>query len=261
MEVVLELHTREICLKDKKKFVVHPLSDVHIGAEKHKKQLLKEKIKQIIAGGPTHRVLLLGDLGDTAIVGSPSFRHGATTIQDELTEMVRVFKPIADRVDLIIPGNHERRVNRAVGLDYTQQFATLLGRAESYRPGATVVKYMFGKRKNRGSTPVEMFCHHGYGGGRKGGAKFNKVLDLANIKGDCDIYMMGHVHDQTIGKAKIYIGWPPRELERYFVITGCYLGLEPYALDCAYPPSAEGSPVIQVECNSSGQKKIQLLLG
>jgi len=239
--------TQQIKLKHKS-FTIHPISDVHVGAHNHHSKEFKERLKMIEESDDSHRVLLLGDLMDNATKDSVGFSYGAMPPQEELELLVGLLKPIADRVDLIIPGNHERRSqDRGVGMDLSANIAALLGRPDTYRPACTVVQYRFDKRKTgQHRTFLEVLCHHGTGGGRKPGGKINRASDLFVLKPDVDICLSGHTHETATRVEKVWTGFPPKVKRRYVVITGCWLGSEQYSKDAAYPPSVEGSPTIYV---------------
>lgn len=232
-----------------KRFTLHPISDVHVGAHNHHRDQFIEKLKKIASSDSTHRIVLIGDLMDNAIRDSVGFSYGATPPQQELETLVELLIPVKDRIDLLIPGNHERRSqDRTAGLDVSAQLAALLGRPEIYRPACTVLQYRFNKRKSgQHRTFVEVLCHHGTGGGRKPGGKINRATDLAILKPDVDIVLMGHVHETATRVEKVWTGFPPTAKRRYIIITGCWLGSEQYSKDAAYPPSVEGAPVIQIE--------------
>lgn len=232
-----------------KQFTIYPLSDVHIGAHAHADRRFKERVSFIAAQDQSHRVLLMGDLMDNATRSSVSFSYGATTPQQELDRLVDVLGPIADRIDLVIPGNHERRsADRGDGLDVTAQLTALLGIPKVYRKQASVIRYQFNKRKDKYyRTSVELLCHHGTGGGRKHGGKVNRVSDLKLLKADCHCYLMGHVHHTSTHVETTISRWPPRPLRQLFIITGAWVGSEQYASDAAYPVPSIGAPIIHVE--------------
>jgi len=262
----IPMGTREVKI-DAKELVIHPLSDIHIGASAHDYRKLKARVDLIAKAGSNHRILLLGDLADIAIKSSVSFSHGALTPEDELEDLVRVFEPVADRIDLIIPGNHERRIHREVGLDYTRQFAALLRIPKVYRSSMTLLQYSYYKRAKKPTDKnktyyckAKVLCHHGYGGGRTSGAKLNKIADLAKIVPDAHVYLMGHVHDKVAKIDAIYLGYPPEKLERAFVITGCYLDYEAYAMDFAFTPPSTGSPTIYLGSNKIRKPEVRVLL-
>jgi hypothetical protein len=47
------------------------------------------------------------------------------------------------------------------------------------------------------SKQMFIYAHHGFGGGRKSGGKVNRLEDAAISFPDCQIYLMGHVHDKA----------------------------------------------------------------
>lgn len=240
--------TQEAEVKEKS-FILHPISDVHVGAEAHHDKAFKAKLDYIKDHPRNHRILLLGDLMDMSIKESVGFRYGAVTPQQELERMVELLEPVKDRIDLIIPGNHERRtLDRTVGLDVSAQLAALLGRPGVYRPACTVIRYKFNQKKDKNyRCNLEILCHHGIGGGRQPGGKINRASSLAVLKPDVDICLMGHVHENAARVEKVWTGFPPKVKRRYVVITGCWLGSEQYSKDAAYPPSVEGAPVIKID--------------
>lgn len=229
---------------------IHPLSDLHVGATAHDRKRLETKLQAIQDGGPSHRILMIGDAADTLVKYSKAFEYGMPSPEDELDMFIKLFKPVAAQVDLILPGNHEERITRMTGLDFAAQMAARIGRPDVYRRAAAVVKYKM--KDGRSTSSAEFFCHHGYGGGRKAGGKYNKLTDLALLKPDCDVYCAGHTHEYGSRKDSIWLGDPPRKVERLFVSTGSYLGQAKYALDQAYPMTATGTPVIQL---SQGRRR------
>lgn len=244
------IYTQEIDLPYKE-IIVHPLSDVHIEASGHTGEQFKRRIKRIADAGPEHRVLLLGDLSDIQIVGSKGFKHGAQTPDDAKRLLLDALDSVRDRVDLIIPGNHEARVQRNAGLDFTQQLAVELGIADKYRPAYTALRYRFNVFQKDGSDPrhyktrCEILAHHGFGGGRTPGPKINRVSDLQKLKADADCYIMGHVHEQAARMGVVVSGWPPKPKRQWFVLSGCWLAGEQYGRDAAFAHAATGAPSIR----------------
>ena len=245
----MELCSIEHRFPEHKLLVIHPLSDVHIEATTHREADFKRKIEELISLPLNHRILLMGDLMDAAIASSKGFYHGAKTVEWALDALVKTFEPLRNKIDLIIPGNHEERVGRVAGVDITRQFATLIGKANVFRPLPTVVHYAFyGKSSGACQVNAQGFIHHGHGGGNRPGSAVNRMEDLAKWKSDCDFYLMGHVHRKFANADVVYTGWPVREHKRMFVCTGTFLGHEHYAQKFGLAPQrAEGSPVITIK--------------
>jgi hypothetical protein len=71
-----------------------------------------------------------------------------------------------------------------------------------------------------------IYAHHGAGGGRKKGAKVNRMTDHTTTFPLCDMYLMGHVHDR-IAWVDPLLDISPRSdkiIERWraFGITGTF---------------------------------------
>jgi len=230
-------------------------SDVHIEAHSTKMKKLKEDVAAAKREGAV--VILLGDILDTAIRDSKGFYHGAISPEKALDMAEEVFEPVASQVKLIIPGNHERRVERVSGMDLTARFAERLGRADFYRSGPTVLSLKFYPRKQiRGERRKEesmwstckIFAHHGHGGGSRPGGAINRMEDLAKVVPDCDLYLMGHVHRKFAYGDVVHLGWPLSEHRRLFVCTGTYQGYEKYVQDIGLAPGrSEGAPLIHIK--------------
>ena len=253
-----DLRSIEHRFPEHKELVLHPISDVHIEATTHRDKEFRAKLEELVKLGDNHRILLMGDLLDAAIASSKGFYHGAKTVQWAIDKLVDLFKPLANRVDLIMPGNHEERVGRATGVDITQQFAALLGRLDVYRPLPTIIHYSFFGRTAQSHTAcntccnAQVFVHHGHGGGARPGSSVNRLEDLAKWKPDCDLYLMGHVHRKFAVADEIYMGWPVRHHYRMFVCTGTWLGHEHYAQRFGLGPQrSEGSAVITMRRDNS----------
>lgn len=252
--------TREIDLPIYEELVLHPLSDLHVGAEGHREQLLLDRIQKIADSPPNHRVLIMGDAADAAIRDSVGHQHGGVSPQTEVDYLCETLKPIADRIDVMFKGNHENRIWKATGIDIMAQIATIIGRSETYRPVATVLLYRWmgwstGKRPINYRAVAQVFAHHGFGGGRKPGGKINRLMDLALIKPDCNVYMMGHTHENAARVDTTIVGWPPKELRRLFVATSSYVGAEKYAIDAGFSPPSPGSPTVILTCKRATKRE------
>jgi hypothetical protein len=185
--------------------------------------------------------------------------------QDELDEVVRILKPYAEHIDLVMNGNHEWRAEREAGLDPFATIAAVLGRPQAYRRGPTVMRYgWFAKANaNHGCERffAEVLVHHGFGGGTPGGSR-NNIEKLANWKQDADVVLMGHTHANEISKRNVYLGWPPRIHEQTLIVTGTWVDHEDYAQDMGLPQSWVGAPLIHLSGNSmTGVPKVKASLG
>ena len=253
-----------VCLPKAREVVLHCLADVHVAADRHCRKDLEERLRAVKKGGPNHRLILHGDLMDYRNRAGKSFRHGAMSPQDEFDEVVRILKPYADHIDLILHGNHEWRGERDAGLHPMQQLAALLGRPQSYRHGPTVVRFCYAESSgNHGQCRLraQVLVHHGFGGGTPGAAS-NNIEKLANWKQDVDAVLMGHNHQNGVRKRVVYTSWPPRKHEQTLILTGTWVDHEQYAADCGLHPSWVGAPTIVLGGNiQNGISSVKASIG
>lgn len=231
-----------------KALTVHCLSDVHIAADRHQRKPFLERLRLVKDSGLDHRLILHGDLMDFRNKTGKSFSHGAMSPQAELDELVRILRPYADHVDLMLNGNHEFRSERESGLDAMATIAAQIGRSQAYRRGPSVVRYCYNATKgNHGQERyrAQILVHHGFGGGTRGGAA-NNIEKLANWKQDVDAVVMGHTHQNHVSKRVIYTGWPPRLHEQTLIVSGTYADHEGYAMEMGLSPSWVGAPTLHL---------------
>lgn len=223
-----------------KSLTIHPISDIHIEDPLSNKKALNAKLDSLRNSDESHRILLLGDLMDAAICGSKGFWHGAKSPDDALDLLLSTFGDLAERIDFILPGNHERRISKAAGIDILKRFAQILGIEASYSPELGILTYVYGNNKL-----TRCFLHHGYGGGKRTGSAVNNIEDLSKISPDCHLYLMGHNHRYGATKDRCFIDGKP--FERTYVLTNTYLSYVQYAKDMGLPPGLdEGGPHIKL---------------
>lgn len=248
----VELATAEVTFPQQRELFIHALSDIHIESPTFRKKAFKAKLAELRRSPANHRILLLGDLIDAAIASSKGFYHGARTPEEACDELLQAFGPLKDRIDLIMGGNHERRIERVSGISLVRMFAALVGRPGQFRSGPTVFRYCFNQKPSSEGTQMfsgraKLFCHHGHGGGNRPGSSVNRIEDMAKIVTDADVYFMGHVHRRNVTQDCVYAGWPLREHRRTFVITGTYQGNEHYAQEMGLAPQlGEGPPLVRL---------------
>lgn len=231
-----------------------PIGDVHLGANSCEEKAFKRLLRKVAATNNAY-VILMGDLIDAITRTDPRFDsggladwipiHRANTIAEvELEYAVELLEPIKDKIVGAIVGNHEDKVAKHYGTDIHQRMCTHLGiRNLSY---SALIRFAF-KRANERSS-IDVYAHHGHGGGRKAGAKVNRMHDEG---GDvaADIYLMGHVHERGWSMKPILHMHKDKPLlvakERHFGLTGTYLrtykqGYSGYAEKSGFPPTSIG---------------------
>ena len=140
--------------------------------------------------------VLNGDLLNCAIASSVSDVYSKITPMEELRVCSELFNPIAHKIMCVVPGNHERRHYRTNGIDITELMCRELGIANRYSPTTALLFVRFGTLDSHShgrKVCYTIHVSHGNGGGRKEGAKIQRLVDLSLIV-DADIYICGHSH-------------------------------------------------------------------
>ena len=89
---------------------LYVLSDMHLGSSEADVPTLKRIIEHI-KQDPNMRVILLGDILDTALKNSKTDIYSETmSIADAQKLAIELLTPIKDKIIGMTPGNHENRV-------------------------------------------------------------------------------------------------------------------------------------------------------
>lgn len=174
-----------------------PMSDLHIGDKHCDYNIISDMISKI-KNEPNTYTFLLGDLMNTAITNSKSDSYSEQlTPAQQIDKCYELLYPIKDKILAIIPGNHEERISRTVGLDTTKVLADRLGLSDRFASESALVILHVGQKKghikNEKPIPYSFYLNHGHGGGRRAGGKVNGLSDFASII-DADVIIQGHTH-------------------------------------------------------------------
>lgn len=244
---VLEDQTTPVC--------VLPLADTHIGDRHCDIGLVKDTIQRIAETDDMYTILD-GDLMNTAIAGSKSdFYHETMSPSDQLNECVEIFSTLGEKGKIlaVLPGNHEERIGRSVGVDMTELFCRQLGIEDRYSPTSALVFLRFGANAKKGRNykiVYSIYVNHGRGGGRRMGGKLNALEDMARIV-TADVYLMGHTHQPAVFRNAHYIATPQCTIskrEQVFVNTASFLDWDGgYGDRLGYVPNSKKMPVIRLD--------------
>ncbi len=220
---------------------VYPLGDVHKGSPAHDPEKWREWIGYL-SGKPNCSLLGTGDFLNSALKTSVSETYDEILSVGEAKREVRSeLRPLGGRIDLLIPGNHEDRIYRAVGDCPIQDLADSL--EAPYARKAALVVYRVGE------VEYLVYVRHGAGGGGVG-ARANRLEKQANAF-SADVYVSGHTHSQLVFPSEIFAY--DRELgkivrrKRYFVSSGSFLRYEEYAAGQGFTPTKMGAPRIRLD--------------
>jgi predicted phosphodiesterase len=233
---------------------IYPIGDLHLGDPSCTIDKLGRYLDSI-GNRPNAYILLNGDLANTAIRSSVSNVHQEVmSVDDQVTELKRIFLPYRDRILAMTGGNHEARVSRETGLDLNHVIAALLGIEDRYRDGEVYLKVSLGQYRTTGKAQTrvtyQFYMTHGWAGGRRAGATANMLEDASRIT-DADVYVLGHTHKKMAFPLGYHRADPRNNtivtVKRLFVSTGAYLSRDGYAVDKGYPPVWPGSARIRLD--------------
>ena len=172
---------------------LYALGDIHVGSEMFDSEAVKKKVR-IIQDDPIGVVSLCGDLGDYGLKNSKTNIYQATMQPAEQKRYIfDLFSPIKDKIVSAVPGNHEERLTKEVGICPMYDLCVMWGIEDVYRENVAILKLMFGSRGGRVSTHqlntfIVMTTH---GTTKNKNHKFNLCFD------GVDACISGHVHQPS----------------------------------------------------------------
>lgn len=165
---------------------VYAIGDTHVGSAQFDEKSVRKKI-QLIADDPQGVVCLCGDLGDYGLKNSKTNVYEATMQPKEQQEYIyQLFLPIAHKIAAAVPGNHEERITKEVGLCPLYDLCVRWGVPEVYRENVAITKYSFGDRHN--GKPITFVGITTHGTTRNKHKKFIACFD------GIDFAVSGHTH-------------------------------------------------------------------
>lgn len=241
---------------------LHTFADEHIGDEHCDLKRLMQRI-EYVRDTPNAYCIMNGDIIDNATktsIGDTYAQEFAP--MDQLQRAVDLFGPIKDKILAITHGNHENRTYRNEGINLSYLMAAQLGMADRYTATSAVLFIKVGE-ESRGRKDTKGQCRkigytiyvlHGSGGGRKEGAKANRLADMASII-DTDIYIHSHTHLPMVMKQGFHRIDIHNDavaiVDKLFVNTASNLNYGGYGEAQEFKPSSKDTPVIYL----GGRKK------
>lgn len=181
---------------------LYALGDIHVGSEQFDEASVKKKVR-IIQDDPIGVVSLCGDLGDYGLKNSKTNVYQATMQPAEQKRYIfDLFSPIKDKIVSAVPGNHEERLTKEIGICPLYDLCVLWGIEDVYRENVAILKLCFGSRAGKVTTHqlntfIVMTTH---GTTKNKNHKFNLCFD------GVDACISGHVHQPSYsphGKIRI----------------------------------------------------------
>ena len=214
---------------------VYALGDVHKGARMHDKVRWRDWL-QWLYKNPGTSMIGTGDFLNAALKDSVSdVYEEVMTVGKAKRELRDELRPLAEerRLDLLIPGNHEDRITKAIGdcpiEDVCDQIEV------PYAEAAALIVYTVGDQE------YEVYVLHGSGGGMSDASLTKRALVC-----NADVYVSGHVHQQKVLPTSYLRREGDRMVRRhrYHCVSGSFLALEKYSIQKGYVPSRLGAPRI-----------------
>lgn len=290
----MELIERRIIVSTRNQpWELHFLGDMHVGSLAFDKEAFEKRVAHIEAQ-PNAYWIGMGDYIDA--IGYRDKRFDPRDIAPDMKvkdlddlymwqarAAIKLLEPIRGKCLGMLTGNHEEAVRLYSHLDPVRSLAEHFG-VPDLRYAATVRVLVHDAAWVERNQPVRkhamarysvlVYCHHGFGGGRKAGSKVNKAAyDLGEMApSNADITAMGHVHEDVAGK-KAWLEVSrngemciiPRQ--RVWVLTGSFRknwhrGITTYSEKAGFPMVNIGSPYVvikedRVRCLSARGQYVQ----
>lgn len=230
-------------------FSIAFIGDWHIGHKTVEWDCLKRTLKWI----EQNDAYWIG-MGDycQAIVPSPNesrFDIREFDVQlihpdDQYRKAEELLKPITKKGLMMLTGNHDDVLRRHHYHDFVDTMAHNLG--VPYVGISGFLRLSF--KRLESISKLDLYCHHGYFGGRTKGGKIKRVTEMANIF-EADVYAMGHVHEidhTTTVRLFVDKAGKVKEKVRHFLVTGGFIrgyveNTGTYIERAMYPPTRIGS--------------------
>ena len=216
---------------------VYAMGDVHKGAGAHQRERWREWV-DYIKRTPGTSMIGTGDFLNAGIVGSKSdVYEERMTVGEAKRELRAELKPIADKIDVMVPGNHDWRIFKAVGDCPVHDLADTLGCP--YARSAALLRLLVGE------VEYQVYLRHGTGNGRS----LAQIDKSALVFPLADVHISGHTHRPAVYTDEYFVAVENRieRRQRHFTVSGSFLGYERYAAERGYTPSRIGAPRIRLD--------------
>ena len=227
---------------DKLKLVA--LGDVHFGGKECDEKLFLDKVNWIKKQKDC-AVILMGDMincGTKVSVGAGAFDDDFNP-EEQYEMMLKILKPISDKIVMALTGNHEERIRIQSSFDITKLLSRELDIYYA-KEGSALMDF---KVKNQ---HYIVHAKHGSTGSGTPAGKMNGCLKMAD-NADADIFLQGHVHSLQ-HNVQMFRRYNLKnkmidERERHFVLTGAFLDWDgSYGELKGYSPLKKGMPTLHL---------------
>jgi len=234
--------------KDKLYGEVVFMGDFHVGSGHFSERQYLEYVKWI-KEHPNVKVVLMGDYVEMASLS----RYGASEKQlaaIQLVEIIRLLKPIKDRIICLLEGNHEERFWKATkGAESITDIIASKLKINTLVPGPERGQlFVLHVKKGKFEQYYPVYVIHGYTS-----ATVQKATQLRKIFQNIHTSLIAHGHIHQIYKDhRTY--YSVRKLgkkfyltcnEQHWLTTGCFVKNLGYAEKASYPVTKIGAPIVR----------------
>lgn len=265
------IKTISLDLRSKKGTIeIIPFFDIHIGDPSCNKGLLKDWI-EYVRTTPNAYAILGGDLINNTIKSSVGdIYEEDDNPTGQIARITEYFKPIKDKILLILEGNHEYRTYKETGISPCDHIAAALGLKERYSKN---VAYLFLTTTVRGTDCNRTYTIYTTHGSSSTSVISGKAANLEKMSRVCDadLYLIGHTHDVLAFHKNYYEvdrkNKKLKEVTRTFVNANSFTSYGGYGAKRGYTPSTPSvpkiifsSPLVRVGDKYETGKKCEVLL-
>lgn len=222
-----------------------PIGDTHIGNICYNPEYLKKAFKFIDTNKGRCRIILMGDMLECATkvsVGKGVYDEKYNT-QKQFDELVELFTPYKNIIDMVVIGNHELRVSQLTSFDVLKEFCYRLHIESKY------VEYDGVLNIKVGDICYSSYVWHGASGGATDGGAVNNLVKMRDrVVAHC--YFMGHTHKLISLTKEIAIPQSGSDvvsnMPQIFVNTGSALEAGGYGSQKGYSLIEKGFGVVEL---------------
>lgn len=232
---------------------VAPLFDIHYGNFAHKHEKFLGYLRWI-RETPNVYAILGGDVMENAIDDGRGMTYDQTeNPMTQLDKMVELLAPIAHKILVSVPGNHEERTYKKTGIDVGAILAERL--KLPYFSGPVIMSVVANTYK------WTFYVRHGSGNSQTKGGKMNMAARPKGWTGHINFFVSGHVHD-CIAEAEVVLIEDPLncrllEVKQWVVVAQSFLSwYKTYAYRAGYKPPAAGG--VSMELMANGEYRARL---
>lgn len=217
------------------------LGDFHIGHESHAFNPFNAYLN-FLKSRPYIKVGLMGDYIEYA-VNTSYIDNEVMKVDDQLDLFVKYMKPLSNRIEFMLWGNHEERYAKDTK---SNRLLKSLSREIGVKDSCYVAEPQRGVNLivKSGRRKYGMYAHHS-----RTGAVINKTIQLRRTGSNIRAALIVHGHTHHLGYEQRTV----RELtnkgrvtrRQWLVSSGCFLKDASYAEARSYPLNVVGAPLVR----------------